>query len=150
MLVNMKDLLLQAQTEAENADSIDKAAHASADALGQLMKSGAAENASTLRVIDGEGRYQGTISEGDFLWNLIRDFHMDLESMRRVKVSYMKRRWNYKAVSIDAEIGELADLILDQNFVPVVDGRNVFIGIVTRKVIMQALLQNRQEKQEDE
>ena len=45
---------------------------------------------------------------------------------------------------------ELADLILDQNFVPVVDGRNVFIGIVTRKVIMQALLQNRQEKQEDE
>ena len=65
-------------------------------------------------------------------------------------MSYMKRRWNYKAVSIDAEIGELADLILDQNFVPVVDGRNVFIGIVTRKVIMQALLQNRQEKQEDE
>ena len=64
--------------------------------------------------------------------------------------AYMKRRRNYKSVSIDAEIGELADLILDQNFVPVVDGRKVFIGIVTRKVIMQALLQNRQENQDHE
>ena len=117
-----------------------------ADSLRLMNKKGF----QTVPMIDGEGGYQGTISEGDFLWNLIRDFHMDLESMRRVKVSYMKRRWKYKAVSIDAEIGELADLILDQNFVPVVDGRNVFIGIVTRKVIMQALLQNRQEKQEDE
>ena len=117
-----------------------------ADSLRLMNKKGF----QTVPVIDGEGRYQGTISEGDFLWNLIRDFHMDLESMRQVKVSYMKRRRNYKSVSIDAEIGELADLILDQNFVPVVDGRKVFIGIVTRKVIMQALLQNRQEKQDDE
>ncbi len=104
----------------------------------------------TIPIIDGEGKYKGTISEGDFLWNLIRDFHMDLESMRMVKVSTMKRRRNYKAVSIDAEIGELSDLILDQNFVPVVDGRNVFIGIVTRKVIMKALLDKRQENQDHE
>ncbi len=117
-----------------------------ADSLRLMNKKGF----QTVPLIDGEGRYQGTISEGDFLWNLIRDFHMDLESMRRVKVSYMKRRRNYKSVSIDAEIGELADLILDQNFVPVVDGRKVFIGIVTRKVIMQALLQNRQENQDHE
>lgn len=104
----------------------------------------------TIPIIDGEGKYKGTISEGDFLWNLIRDYHMDLESMRMVKVNTMKRRRNYKAVSIDAEIGELADLILDQNFVPVVDGRNVFIGIVTRKVIMKALLDKGQENQDHE
>ncbi len=38
----------QAATEQENTDSIDKAAHASADALGRLMQSGAKENANAV------------------------------------------------------------------------------------------------------
>lgn len=94
-------------------------------------------------VIDGEGRYVGTISEGDFLWNLIEEYHMDMEAMRRVRVSSMKFRWDYEPVSIDADIAQLDRHILNQNFVPVVDGRNVFIGIITRKVIIGELLRRK-------
>ena len=83
-------------------------------------------------VIDKEGHYVGTISEGDFLWNLIEEYHMDMEVMRKSHVESMRLRWDYKAVSIDADIAQLDKHILNQNFVPVVDGRNVFIGIITR------------------
>ena len=89
-------------------------------------------------VIDKEGHYVGTISEGDFLWNLIEEYHMDMEVMRKSHVESMRLRWDYKAVSIDAD-----KHILNQNFVPVVDGRNVFIGIITRKEIIKELLKQK-------
>lgn len=94
-------------------------------------------------VIDKEGRYVGTITEGDFLWNLIEDYHMDMETMRKVRVESLRKKWDYKAVSIDANIAELDQYIMNQNFVPVVDGRNVFIGIVTRKQIIKELIRQK-------
>ena len=45
--------------------------------------------------------------------------------------------------SIDADIAQLDKHILNQNFVPVVDGRNVFIGIITRKEIIKELLKQK-------
>ena len=97
-------------------------------------------------VIDERGRYVGTISEGDFLWNLIEEYHMDMEVMRKSHVEAMRLRWDYKPVSIDADIEQLDNHILNQNFVPVVDGRNVFIGIITRKEIIKELLKQKNEK----
>ena len=87
----------------------------------------------------------GTISEGDFLWNLIEEYHMDMEVMRKSHVKSMRLRWDYKPVSIDADIEQLDNHILNQNFVPVVDGRNVFIGIITRKEIIKELLKQKKD-----
>ncbi|MCD8018474.1 MAG: CBS domain-containing protein [Clostridiales bacterium] len=96
-------------------------------------------------VVDREGHYVGTVSEGDFLWDLIEDYHMDMEAMRKTRVSGIRKRWDYKAVSIDANMAELDEYIMNQNFVPVVDGRNVFIGIVTRKEIFAEMLRRKRE-----
>ena len=41
------------------------------------------------------------------------------------------------------QISQLDKHILNQNFVPVVDGRNVFIGIITRKEIIKELLKQK-------
>ena len=41
-------------------------------------------------------------------------------------------------VNISASVNELLELVLDQNFVPVTDDRGVFIGIVTRRDIINA------------
>ena len=100
-------------------------------------------------VINRKGEYVGTVTEGDFLWNLIQDYHMDMEAMRNVRVESLRKKWDYKAVSIEANIAELDQYIMDQNFVPVVDGRNVFIGIVTRKQIIKELLRRKNEKNEN-
>ena len=40
------------------------------------------------------------------------------------------------AVSVSADMNELLLRIMEQNFVPVVDDRNIFIGIVTRRDII--------------
>ena len=100
-------------------------------------------------VINRKGQYVGTVTEGDFLWNLIQEYHMDMEAMRNVRVESLYKRWDYKAVSIEANIAELDQYIMDQNFVPVVDGRNVFIGIVTRKHIIKELLRRKNENKEE-
>ena len=99
-------------------------------------------------VIDKEGHYVGTISEGDFLWNLIEEYHMDMEVMRKSHVESMRLRWDYKAVSIDADIAQLDKHILNQNFVPVVDDREAFIGIVTRQKIMEYCMEQYFQKAE--
>lgn len=100
-------------------------------------------------MINRKGQYVGTVTEGDFLWNLIQEYHMDMEAMRNVRVESLYKRWDYKAVSIEANIAELDQYIMDQNFVPVVDGRNVFIGIVTRKQIIKELLRRKNENKEE-
>ena len=43
-------------------------------------------------------------------------------------------------VKVDAGIDELAEQIVNANFVPVVDDRNVLMGIVTRRRVLQELL----------
>ena len=93
-------------------------------------------------VIDKEGHYVGTISEGDFLWNLIEEYHMDMEVMRKSHVESMRLRWDYKAVSIDADIAQLDKHILNQNFVPVLDEKGIFMGIITRKSIILYFAEN--------
>ena len=40
--------------------------------------------------------------------------------------------WN-PSVKIDITMDELFKRIMNQNFVPVVDDRNLFVGIITRK-----------------
>lgn len=110
------------------------------DTVGEALRYLHKHGYQTVPVIDREGRYAGTISEGDFLWNLIKAYETDMDVMQKIKVDSLKKKWNYKPVRIDADISELDQYILDQNFVPVVDDRNVFIGIVTRREIMKALL----------
>ena len=46
------------------------------------------------------------------------------------------------ACTIDTNIDDLFQQALDQNFVPIVDDRNIFIGIVTRKSILSYLMQH--------
>ena len=44
------------------------------------------------------------------------------------------------AVKTDVDLTQLFSEALNQNFVPVVDDRNMFIGIVTRKQVIQFLM----------
>lgn len=112
------------------------------DTVGQALRYIHKNGYQAVPVIDKEGHYVGTVTEGDFLWNLIEDYHMDMEAMRQIRVESIRKKWNYKAVSVDADMAQLDKYIMDQNFVPVVDGRNVFIGIITRKEIIKVLIQN--------
>ena len=89
---------------------------------------------SAVPVINSDGIYRGTITEGDFLYYIMDNPDADL---KKVKVRNILREDFYEAVKINASIDKLLIKCLDQNFVPVTDDRDVFVGIVTRKVIFK-------------
>ncbi len=47
------------------------------------------------------------------------------------------RRATYKPVHADADMEDLLDRAINQNYVPVVDDKGSFIGIITRKEIIK-------------
>lgn len=83
-----------------------------------------------------EGLYDGTLTEGDLLWFMKQNPQFSFEDTERVPLSAVTRRLTVRPVDIDAEIEALFALALDQNFVPVVDSRQAFIGIVRRRSIL--------------
>lgn len=91
---------------------------------------------TAIPVIDHLGRYVGTICEGDFL-RLLRN--RDKADFGSLTVGKVERRFSHRTVSIDANMDEMADLVTEQNFVPVADGRGMFIGIITRHDVLQYL-----------
>ncbi len=92
-------------------------------------------------VIDAEDRYVGVCSEGDFLWNIL-ERNDNLADMTMKNLEYMPVRGilqggKVQAACIDTAMETLLERAMKQNFVPVVDDRNVFIGIVTRSDIIK-------------
>ena len=93
---------------------------------------------AAIPVIDREGKYEGTVTEGNFLRALYNDREPDLKKLENVPLRSIMRR-DYNAVSANADINEILSTAINQNFVPVVDDRGMFIGIITRKSIIRYL-----------
>lgn len=92
---------------------------------------------SAIPIINREGEYVGTITEGDLLWYLKNDLNLELKAIEDIYVSDIKRRMDNKPVSINANIEDLISKSMNQNFVPVIDDQNIFIGIIKRRDIIE-------------
>lgn len=92
-------------------------------------------------VIDAEDRYVGVSSEGDFLWNILERNEnladMTLKSVEDMAVRDILQSGKVQPARIDTAMENLIEQAKKQNFVPVIDDRNVFIGIVTRSDIIK-------------
>ncbi|OBR66652.1 hypothetical protein A7K91_07290 [Paenibacillus oryzae] len=91
---------------------------------------------SAVPILNSEGGYYGTVTEGDLLWFMKSRPELTFESTSRVKLVEVPLRLNNRAVNIDANMDDLISLAKVQNFVPVVDDRNHFIGLVRRSEII--------------
>jgi len=91
---------------------------------------------SAVPLIDDEGRYSGTITEGDLLWKLKRSPEIGFEHTHKVLLQDVPQHMNIKPVRIDAQMEDLITLAINQNFVPVVDDNGIFIGIIRRREII--------------
>ena len=94
-------------------------------------------------VISSDGIYVGTVTEGDLLRAMItNDGVSDLKHQEKVFIrDVIRTDWN-PAVSITCTVEQLFNRVAEQNFVPVVDDRGVFIGIVTRKAVLTFLIES--------
>lgn len=106
---------------------------------------------SAIPVIDSEDRYVGVVSEGDFLWNILAN-NETLDGITMKRTEYLTIRdiiqgGKIRAVCIDTDMEQLLEQAKNQNFVPVIDDRSIFIGIVTRRDIITYFMNNSCKKQ---
>ena len=92
---------------------------------------------TAIPVIDEEGKYIGTVSEGDFLYYLLDLRKNKINEKDKHSVKDIIRRDFNPAVRIDVSMDDVLRRAESQNFVPVVDDWGTFIGIVTRQDIIK-------------
>ena len=100
---------------------------------------------SCIPLLSLDGKYKGSISEGDLLWGMknlnITDMKTlnvpGLKEAESISIMAIPRRATYKAVHADSDMEDLLDKAINQNYVPVVDDQGYFIGIITRKEIIK-------------
>jgi CBS domain-containing protein len=94
----------------------------------------------TVPVIDrSTGKYLYSLSEGDFLW-CWKENGLSYEEFGKMPLSVIHPSRKIQSVGAYCEIEALYPLVTAQNFVPVVDDQEVFIGIVRRQSVVNALL----------
>ncbi len=96
---------------------------------------------TAIPVISREGRYLGSINEGDFLWNILTMGSLEPRDLEQARIDDIISD-RTPPVRVTATVEELHSRLLDQNFVPVVDDRDMFMGIVTRRAVLAHLLGN--------
>jgi CBS domain-containing protein len=101
---------------------------------------------TAIPVLDRDGFYKGILSEGNLLWHIVRGEGGEphtiaveaLEKLSLSDVEYLKADTEAgTSVTITAPIEDLIMRAMDVNFVPIVDDRGLFIGIVTRRSIIK-------------
>ena len=92
---------------------------------------------AALPILNRRGEYIGTLTEGDLLWAIKNMCSMDIRQAETQKIMDISRRKDNLPVRVTTSMQELVERASYQNFVPVVDDKNAFIGIVTRRAIIK-------------
>jgi len=88
-------------------------------------------------ILSDEGNYIGTITEGDLLWFFKNNAGLSMENAHHHTLAEVTPRIRIETVHIDSNMEDLIQLVKQQNFVPVVDDYDKFIGIVRRSDIIE-------------
>jgi CBS domain-containing protein len=92
---------------------------------------------AALPILNRRGEYRGTLTEGDLLWGLKNMCYMDMRQAESRRIMDISRRKDNIPVRVTTPMKDLVERSSAQNFVPVVDDKDTFIGIVTRRSIIQ-------------
>ena len=97
---------------------------------------------AALPILDRRGEYKGTLTEGDLLWGVKNMCRMDLRQAEARKIMEISRRKDNVPVRVTASMHDLVERASAQNFVPVVDDKGAFIGIITRRAIIRYCMES--------
>ena len=103
----------------------------------QALEKMEAAGYSALPILNKRGEYRGTLTEGDLLWALKNMCYMDMRQAEARKIMEITRRKDNIPVRVTTGMYDLVQRASTQNFVPVVDDKDAFIGIVTRRSIIK-------------
>lgn len=97
---------------------------------------------SAVPILNRSGKYVGTVTEGDILWYMKKTGQFNLWHSETISLSEIDRRLSYEPVRATSDMFDLIEKSMNQNFVPVVDDGGYFIGMVTRKDIIEFCYKN--------
>jgi CBS domain-containing protein len=93
---------------------------------------------TSIPVIDRTHTYVGTLTEGDILNFVLKNIDcLNEDEMEKLHVTDIKRHRDYEPISVNATMPLLLSKAKNENFVPVLDQNEKFIGIVTRKKLIE-------------
>ena len=92
---------------------------------------------AAIPILNHRGEYRGTLTEGDLLWAMKNMCYMDMRQAEARRVMEIARRKDNVPVRVTTSMHELVERASNQNFVPVVDDKDAFIGLITRKAIIR-------------
>ena len=96
---------------------------------------------AALPILNKRGEYRGTLTEGDLLWALKNMCNMDIRLAEARRIMEISRRRDNIPVRVTTSMHDLVARASTQNFVPVVDDKDTFIGIVPRSAIIKYCMQ---------
>ena len=103
----------------------------------QALEKMEAAGYAALPILNKRGEYRGTLTEGDLLWALKNLCYMDMRQAEARRIMEIDRRKDNIPVRVTTSMQDLVERAVAQNFVPVVDDKDAFIGIVTRRSIIK-------------
>ena len=92
---------------------------------------------AALPILNKRGEYRGTLTEGDLLWALKNLCYMDMRQAEARRIMEIDRKKDNIPVRVTTSMHDLVERATSQNFVPVVDDKDAFIGIITRRSIIK-------------
>ncbi len=105
--------------------------------LRQALEKMEAAGFTALPILNKRGEYRGTLTEGDLLWALKNMCYMDIRQAEAHRIMEISRRRDNLPVRVTTSMRDLVERATTQNFVPVVDDKDTFIGIITRSNIIK-------------
>ena len=105
--------------------------------LRQAMEKMEYHKYSAVPIINRAGNYVGTLTEGDILWELKDRKLANQHEAEEIMLRHTNRKRDNEPVNVNCNIEDLVMTSMNQNFVPVIDDNGIFIGIVTRKSIIE-------------
>ena len=103
----------------------------------QALEKMEAAGSTALPILNKRGEYRGTLTEGDLLWAIKNMCYMDMRQAEAHRIMEIARRRDHLPVRVTTSMQDLVERATNQNFVPVVDDKDTFIGIVTRGNIIK-------------
>lgn len=118
-------------------------AYAEADSsIRQIVEKLSYHHYTAIPLLSKDGHYIRTISEGDIFWFIKGQEDWNYKNAENTPALNVPVHRKIESIRFDADRDDLLHLAINQNFVPVLDERGIFMGIITRKSIILYFAEN--------
>ncbi|MBQ8289697.1 MAG: CBS domain-containing protein [Clostridia bacterium] len=117
----------------------------------QALEKMAYHRYTAIPVLDGDGRYVGTVTTDDIFKFFIESGSFNKQGpAEETSVTAIMKPNPARPISHETSMHTLIEQVKEHNFVPVVDDRGCFIGIILRRDVLNFLLRFYNDNEDDQ